>query len=822
MKTFIVAVLCLCAGLCSAQTNIRANNGSFTGNVSVSGTVNFKNLEAILFADQYGNGTTTGIAGAITAAGVTNKTNIWVPSSYATTEKVPGSIAQWKSGGPGSLASMGGNTVANLTFQDFRFGNYFSALDPKGDSSLINANYAAWFNFNSNYIAGPSGLSFNNHTLMGLNSNPMDGGFNFNNNGYSNKEAYANIDSRITSFTPGQKYGITSFNTNYSTGDQLGFFAQNACYGGFTASGDEGCEALDMEAIQGNVEYTATIASGASTGSTSLTLTPTAGSTTQGSHRFLVDITQISNAGTISAVTFTNGTTPVAITGSGTSFGTSTVNTTLGTAVTTPGTATVTPAAMTNITTATNLCIADPGAFEHVTPSSTTGTTFTATFRFAHPTTAIVAFGGVCGKYIELVADRVTTAVFGATAIVNTGGNVGAPGNVVNTLHLIVPMIRSTSNTAADIWLTNPNTGYAAYRGRWTSGGTNTYAIYPGAQVTSVQGAVSTCINNSTCGSGNIGNNFILEQNGVAWATNDVVALPPYFVQNVSLGQMYFGNFFPQAGTANIGALSITSYGISQLNDPGYLVFNNTTPAAIYTAGGGVLTPPTMMASQGPFQTIFRANTIPTSAFLADVEVTNQTNIYKSEVTGDIFSHTPATSLFTFGTTGTGTKFSVNASTGATVISGTLTPSQTNGIVGTTTNNSANAGSVGEFVTSTVATGASVTLATGVTSNVTSVSLTAGDWDCSGAVDFTFGATTSYTNLVGGVSTTTGTLGGQDTKFDFETPAAVPTAGADATFPLPIVRELLSGTTTVFLVAQGAFTVSTLKAYGTIRCRRVR
>jgi hypothetical protein len=145
-----------------------------------------------------------------------------------------------------------------------------------------------------------------------------------------------------------------------------------------------------------------------------------------------------------------------------------------------------------------------------------------------------------------------------------------------------------------------------------------------------------------------------------------------------------------------------------------------------------------------------------------------------------------------------------------------------NGIAGTTTNNNATAGNVGELITSVIATGSSVSLATGVTSNVTSVSLTAGDWDCSGAVDFTFGATTSYTNLIGSISTTTGTIGGQDSKFDFETSAIVPTGTNDATFALPIVRELLSATTTVFLVAQGTFTLSTLKAYGTIRCRRVR
>ncbi len=118
---------------------------------------------------------------------------------------------------------------------------------------------------------------------------------------------------------------------------------------------------------------------------------------------------------------------------------------------------------------------------------------------------------------------------------------------------------------------------------------------------------------------------------------------------------------------------------------------------------------------------------------------------------------------------------------------GSLTTSQTGGIVGTTTNNNANAGSVGEVQSCTVATGASVALTTNTTANICSINtLPAGDWDCAGAVDYTFGATTSYTNLVGGISTTSATLGGQDTKFDYETAPNVPTATADATWPLPV------------------------------------
>lgn len=159
---------------------------------------------------------------------------------------------------------------------------------------------------------------------------------------------------------------------------------------------------------------------------------------------------------------------------------------------------------------------------------------------------------------------------------------------------------------------------------------------------------------------------------------------------------------------------------------------------------------------------------------------------------------------------------------GAASVTGTLTPSQTNGIVGTTTNNSANAGSVGELLSATIATGSSVSLTTNTAANVTSVSLTAGDWDCHAVVDYTFGATTSYSALQQGISTSSATLGAQDTFTSVVVAANVPGSATDSAMSTPLVRLSLSGTTTTFLVTKALFTVSTLKAYGTIRCRRVR
>lgn len=150
--------------------------------------------------------------------------------------------------------------------------------------------------------------------------------------------------------------------------------------------------------------------------------------------------------------------------------------------------------------------------------------------------------------------------------------------------------------------------------------------------------------------------------------------------------------------------------------------------------------------------------------------------------------------------------------------------SQAVSLRGTQTNDSATAGDRGELSTGTVAANAT-SLSTGTTVNVgtnTNITLTAGDWDCSGVVNFTFGATTSITNLAGGISTTTGTLPAQDSYFDYETSAMVPTGTAVATWVVPTVQISVAGSTSVFLVSQATFTLSTIKVGGTIRCRRMR
>lgn len=148
--------------------------------------------------------------------------------------------------------------------------------------------------------------------------------------------------------------------------------------------------------------------------------------------------------------------------------------------------------------------------------------------------------------------------------------------------------------------------------------------------------------------------------------------------------------------------------------------------------------------------------------------------------------------------------------------SSTITPSQTSGIVGTTTNNNANAGSVGEFVT---ATASSVALTSGTPTNVTSISLTAGDWEVSGNVLFAAGTGAAATLLQTSVSSTSGTItGGADNSL---LGATLP-AGIGSTLGAPVQRFSLSATTTIYLVAQANFSGGTYNATVRIRARRVR
>jgi hypothetical protein len=185
--------------------------------------------------------------------------------------------------------------------------------------------------------------------------------------------------------------------------------------------------------------------------------------------------------------------------------------------------------------------------------------------------------------------------------------------------------------------------------------------------------------------------------------------------------------------------------------------------------------------------------------------------------------------------TGTATSFNGGAAisipaiitSGATITSPNLAGTATGSLISTvlqgiTDGVAASTGFVGEIISSTIAVGSAVTLTSGTTSDVTSISLTAGEWYVNGQVDYRAASSTSITILTQGVSSTSATLGGQDTFSRNVSAAFVPTASNDVGLPVRGQAISLTATTTIYLVANATFSANTLSAYGTLQARRVR
>jgi len=149
----------------------------------------------------------------------------------------------------------------------------------------------------------------------------------------------------------------------------------------------------------------------------------------------------------------------------------------------------------------------------------------------------------------------------------------------------------------------------------------------------------------------------------------------------------------------------------------------------------------------------------------------------------------------------------------------------TKGIVGTATNNNASAGYVGEFISSNIAAGSATSLTTNTPKNITSISLTAGDWDVWGNATFIYNAATEVSNCVCAINSTSAALP-DDSLFAImqlgNAAAGVTLAVTQLGLCAPSRRFSLSGTTTIYIVAQSSFVTNTGSVCGGIYARRVR
>lgn len=162
-----------------------------------------------------------------------------------------------------------------------------------------------------------------------------------------------------------------------------------------------------------------------------------------------------------------------------------------------------------------------------------------------------------------------------------------------------------------------------------------------------------------------------------------------------------------------------------------------------------------------------------------------------------------------------------NAASGGALTATSLTFTTTSGIIGTTTNDSAATGSVGQYQESVVLIGAAVALTSTIPRTITSITLSAGDWDVNGFIGFATGGTTTTTVIASGISTTNNAFPSPVDSSDMLLQCSFVT-NAFNQIPCGVKRISLAAPTVVYLIAQSNFATSTCTAYGTIRARRVR
>lgn len=145
-------------------------------------------------------------------------------------------------------------------------------------------------------------------------------------------------------------------------------------------------------------------------------------------------------------------------------------------------------------------------------------------------------------------------------------------------------------------------------------------------------------------------------------------------------------------------------------------------------------------------------------------------------------------------------------------------------VLGTNTNDSAASGYVGESVYGAIDSGHTVSLTDNTAAAVTSISLTAGDWDVQGSVAYAIGVTTTVKGMVAAINTTsaaTGSAGDGKSAIFVYNNATISTA-VPPVVVTPVVRISLASTANVYLNTYQQFGVSTMAAYGAITARRVR
>lgn len=501
-------------------------------------------------------GSTTNLSGGVTGSipyqSQPNTTAMLAPNTTAT---------------PMYLIETGTGSVGQAPM----YSNFFTAtnpiystpgIQPKAGNSLV---HYYWRDQLTQPASSGNGLE----TIM-LNSAvyAYDGGFNFNENGYTNKTFYSNLDLDRYAYTPGEHNGMQIINNCYSVGDCIGGAFGVFDFGGISNGTDEGAHIITMGGGQGYIEYRGTCATGCTTGSTNITVSPTQGQNTQGARRFMLDLDNTYTSGTITTITNNISTGPVVMTGSGTGWAVDTFTTTTSAIIvpggkTSPGSTTVSVGSTSGMTNGELVCVSDAGSFEMVTVSTVnTITSFTAIFGKSHNIGATITYGGLCGRYFSFPVDTW-----------NTSGGFGFT-TVTAPLIQAWPVVGSTSATSLQVWISAAG-NYDGYLGQAkSSAGSNSYTLYYGSEVVSVAAGLSGV---------NLGNSFTVAPNIVPLSVGTNLSNTLYPEFKLDLGNNQLSKFFFTPANDG-GGFGINYNGLWTNSDTGFFV-NNATGRCLY---GGI------------------------------------------------------------------------------------------------------------------------------------------------------------------------------------------------------------------------------------------
>lgn len=141
---------------------------------------------------------------------------------------------------------------------------------------------------------------------------------------------------------------------------------------------------------------------------------------------------------------------------------------------------------------------------------------------------------------------------------------------------------------------------------------------------------------------------------------------------------------------------------------------------------------------------------------------------------------------------------------------------------GIASNTAASTGNIGENISASVTSTSPVTLGTtGTITNITSIPLTAGDWEVFAHIGFNLTGSSVLTTFQAAISTTSAGFSSGLFGYIRQFPNAAATTGGTNVYSIGSTSMLISGSTTVYLVVAPEWSSTAPTGYGEIHARRM-